>query len=141
MFRELLESNHKDSWLHISYDSLIPYEQIDEADDLPTDYFPYRCLFILDSKTINGYGETKKLSLEDACLKYCIENGVKLEWLCQDVDGDYMKRILDDEWIDSATFSPATPLEAWLEYHLPRIMPDSRKLIFAILGLDIKIIA
>jgi hypothetical protein len=52
-----------------------------------------------------------------------------------------MKRILDAEWIDGATFSPATPLEAWLEYHLPRIMPNSRKLIFAILGHDIKIIA
>jgi hypothetical protein len=51
-----------------------------------------------------------------------------------------MKRILDDEWIDSATFSPATPLEAWLEYHLPRIMPNSRKLIFAILGHDIKVV-
>jgi hypothetical protein len=135
MFRELLESNG------------IKIEVV-QRDNLVWHSIKVKCFQITFGEVkwytniaIIGSVKTKEQAIEQACMQYCIENGVKLEWLCQDVDGDYMKRILDDEWIDSATFSPATPLEAWLEYHLPRIMPNSRKLIFAILGHDIKIIA
>jgi hypothetical protein len=134
MFRELLESNNKDEWIHISYTCLLDDSQSERIyleeeclDDLRNDgeELTLRCNFMLrDNPMCYGYGVTSKIALEQACMQYCIENGVRLEWLkSKKEDINVSKHI---------------------EYHLMDCLlvtsPHS-KLIAAIYAHDIKIIA
>jgi hypothetical protein len=121
MFRELLESNGYRIAVTNTGASSYP-EQIMSIKMVLNDMCTTKYLVVC------YYQDIKDYQIEQACLRYCIQNGIKLEWLDETTREEY-----ECNHSDVRKLLIIVTKENWLD--------EIQKLIAAIYAHDIKIIA
>jgi regulatory protein YycI of two-component signal transduction system YycFG len=143
MFKELLESNGIEVKSYEICEGYT-YTQVDIFKKMPSGF--------ATTKYSYKYLDNGTTRIEQACMQYCIENGVKLEWLKNEIN-DKICEFYETEFSYGITYKKEHSHEKEdilnirksdnkvIGYSQSILMPKLDKLIAAIYAHDIKIIA